>query len=121
MRPVLQIVALLLGGAITLACPPSAAAETVDPKLLRYGEHLSQECTSCHRRDGVDNGIPSILGMKVADFVETMGYDQSGARPNQAMVSVASSLGAEQVKALAAYFASLPPPPKRASGTAAQR
>lgn len=85
----------------------SARADTA--KLVRYGEHLSQECTACHRRDGVDNGIPSILGMKAEDFVETIKYYQTGARDNPAMVSVAKSLDDDQVKALAAFFETLTP------------
>ena len=91
-----------------------ATAQATDAKRLRLGEHLAQECTSCHRRDGTDNGIPSILGMKVEAFVETMTYYQSGARENPAMVSVAKSLDEDQIQALAAYFATLPPPPKAA-------
>ena len=85
-----------------------ARAQSVDPKVLRYGEHLSQECSSCHRRDGMDNGIPSILGMKADEFIETIKYYQAGARTNAAMVSVAQSLDDEQIKALAAFYASLP-------------
>ena len=92
-----------------------AAAQTADgARLLRYGEHLSQECTSCHRRDGADTGIPPLPGMTVEDFVATMGFYQSGARDNAAMVSVAKSLDEAQIKALAAYFATLPKPAKRA-------
>ena len=93
----------------------TAAAQTGDAKLIRYGEHLSQECTSCHRRDGVDNGIPSIFGLKTSEFSELMGYYQSGARPNPAMVSVAKSLDDGQIMALAAYFATLPKPPKKSA------
>lgn len=97
--------------ALTLACATmanGAAAQSPDQKRLRYGEHLSQECSTCHRRDGVDNGIPSILGMKVDDFVETFRFYQAGTRTNPAMVSVAQSLDDEQVQALAAFYASLP-------------
>lgn len=99
------VMALAIAGLAT-----AARADTA--KLVRYGEHLSQECTACHRRDGVDNGIPSILGMKADDFVETIKYYQTGARDNPAMVSVAKSLDDDQVKALAAYFETLTPPGK---------
>jgi cytochrome c553 len=91
----------------------AARAQDADGKLVRYGEHLSRECTACHRRDGVDNGIPSILGMKAGEFTELMQFYQTGARENPAMVSVAQSLDEDQIKALAAFFATLPPPPKR--------
>lgn len=104
--------AVSIWGAPTLAAADGA-------KLIRYGEHLSQECTTCHRRDGVDNGIPSILGMRVEEFVETLKHYQSGARDNAAMVSVAQSLDEDQMKALAAYFATLTP--AGAAATASQR
>jgi cytochrome c553 len=44
-----------------------------------------------------------------------MKFFQDGLRDNAAMISVAKSLNEEQLLALAAYFASLPPPTKRRS------
>jgi cytochrome c len=87
-----------------------AVARANDPKQISYGRHLSSECTSCHRLDGVDNGIPSIIGMEVGEFVQTMAWYKDGSRPNPAMRSVAGSLDDQQTAALAAYFASLPKP-----------
>jgi len=75
--------------------------------LMDYGEYLAGECTTCHRIDGVDNGIPGIVGWNIETFIETLGFYKSGERPNPAMVSVAISLDDEQVRALATYFASL--------------
>lgn len=88
----------------------NAAADNA--RLLAYGEHLSGECTTCHRRDGTDRGIPSITGWDVEHFVETMKFYKNGFRPNPAMVNVAKSLDDEQMLALATYFNSLPPPAK---------
>ncbi|MEQ1711421.1 MAG: c-type cytochrome [Hyphomicrobium sp.] len=110
----LMLAAALFAGSVS-AFADAARADAA--KLVRYGEHLSQECTACHRRDGVDNGIPSILGMKAEDFEETLKFYKTGARENPAMVSVAQSLDDDQVKALAAYFASLPLPGKAAPAT----
>lgn len=109
------IVAMFAAGGLTAVglLPGPASAQTGDAKLIRYGEHLAQECTSCHRRDGVDNGIPAIVGLKTNEFTELMGYYQTGARPNAAMISVAKSLDEGQITALAAYFATLPKPPKK--------
>jgi cytochrome c553 len=86
-----------------------------DPKLKAYGAHLARECTACHRIDGVDNGIPSIIGWDASRFADTVRFYQLGQRTNAAMVSVAQSLDEEQLKALAAYFSSLPPPGKTPS------
>lgn len=80
-----------------------------DPALMAYGQHLSQECTACHRRDGADKGIPSIVGLEVDYFVATMRFYQTGERTNPAMMSVARSLDDQQLQALAVYFGSLKP------------
>ncbi len=101
-----QLAALM---ALAVVGAPTASA-VADPRLLAYGRHLAQECTTCHRIDGVDNGIPSIIGQDPAHFAETIGFYRSGARPNAAMVSVAQSLDDEQIKALAAFYASLQKP-----------
>ena len=98
-------VALLAATAMLAAASQGAAA---DEKQLAYGRHLSQECTSCHSRDGLDKGIPSITGLDVEYFTSTMRFYQNGSRTNPAMVSVAQSLDDDQLKALAAFFTSLP-------------
>jgi cytochrome c len=90
----------------------AAEAQADEAKRLAYGKHLSGECSSCHRIDGVDNGIPSITGWPGDDFVATMEFYRTGARPNPAMVSVAKSLDEDQIRALAAYYGSLPKPAK---------
>jgi cytochrome c553 len=94
--------------------PGGHASGADDGKLARYGQHLAQECTGCHRIDGVDNGIPSIVGWDDERFVTTLRFYQTGARPNPVMVSVAKSLDDEQVRALAAYYGSLPKPAPKA-------
>lgn len=86
----------------------SAPAPAGEAKRASYGRHLAQECTGCHRIDGVDNGIPSIIGWEAERFVATLKFYQSGARTNPVMVSVAQSLDEEQLRALAAYYGSLP-------------
>lgn len=81
-----------------------------EAKIRNYGRHLAQECTGCHRIDGVDNGIPSILGWEADLFAKTLEFYRTGGRTNPVMVSVAQSLDQDQVRALAAYYASLPKP-----------
>ena len=89
------------------------AAATDEAKLRSYGRHLAQECSGCHRPDGIDNGIPSIVGWDTERFVATLMFYKSGARTNPVMVSVAGSLDDEQLSALAAYYGSLPKPTGR--------
>jgi cytochrome c553 len=81
-----------------------------DPKVMRYGRHLAQECTACHRDDGTDNGIPSIVGWNAQHFARTLEFYRTGERTNAVMVSVVKSLDETQVRALATYYASLPKP-----------
>ncbi len=102
--------ALAFGAAIIATTNFGALAQPA-PDKLAYGKHLSQECTTCHRRDGTDGGIPSIIGLKEDYFVATMKFYQTGARTNQTMNSVAQALNEEQLQALAAYFATLKPEP----------
>lgn len=92
------------------------AADTAvaDEQLLAYGKHLSQECMTCHRRDGGGRNIPTIFGLEVDYFVTTMKFYQTGARDNPAMVSVAQALNEEQLKALGVYLGTLKPAPKAA-------
>ncbi len=97
-----------------------AAAETDQQKLLRYGEQLAQKCVTCHRRDGKDDGIPSILALNEEEFLTALSLYKTGRRRNKVMVSVAASLDDTQMRALAVYLASLsktasnggPNPPK---------
>ena len=86
-----------------------------DAKLVSYGRHLSGECSACHRADGSNSSIPSITGWDPETFAATLNLYRSGTRQNPTMASVAQSLDDQQIKALAAFFASLP------KSTAAQK
>jgi len=98
-----------------IALPLAGQGAPDEAKLKAYGRHLSQECTVCHRIDGIDNGIPSIIGWQANVFIDTVKFYQAGKRTNPVMVSVAGSLNDEQLTALAKYFASLPKPAPKAS------
>jgi cytochrome c len=111
MRAGLSVAAVAAGIAILAASSSVRAAD--DPKVLAYGKHLAGECTSCHRIDGTDNGIPSIIGWDRSEFTSTMAFYRDGQRKNPAMQSVAQSLDDEQVAALAAYFGSIEKPKRR--------
>jgi cytochrome c553 len=104
-------------GIATVAAISTAFGSAVadEAKLKAYGRHLAQECTSCHRVDGVNNGIPSIVGWPTDTFIATIKFYREGSRSNPVMVSVASSLSDHQLDALAAFFASLPKPAPRNS------
>ena len=69
-----------------------------------YGEYLSSECTTCHLRDGSDQGIPSITRWPVEDFVVAMHAYKRKLRPHPVMQMMAGRLDDEEIAALAAYF-----------------
>ena len=87
-----------------MSLPASAAADD----LIEYGKPLSGECTTCHR-NGANERIPPIFGWPTDAFIAVMESYKKGERDNKAMVSVATSLDSEQIKALAAYFATIKP------------
>lgn len=89
----------------------TAAEYDLDPRLLaiagdpEYGAYLASECTTCHRADGTDEGIPSITGWPVDDFVITLQAYKRGKRSHQAMQTIARRLSDEEIASLAAHFA----------------
>lgn len=72
-----------------------------------YGEYLSSECTTCHQRDGSDQGIPSITLWPEEDFVLAMHAYKQKLRPHPVMQMMAGRLSDEEIAALAAYFGAL--------------
>lgn len=69
-----------------------------------YGEYLSGECTTCHKSDGADDGIPSITGWPSEDFVTAMHAYKVKHRPHPVMQMMASRLSDEEIASLAVYF-----------------
>lgn len=69
-------------------------------------------CQSCHGAGGISvtPGIPSLAGQPEAFLEYQLVFFRSGARKDAIMAPVAASLGDDEVRSLAAYFAALPPP-----------
>lgn len=73
------------------------------------GQHLSQECVTCHRSTGpAVGGVPQIFGWPEEQFVAVMNAYKDKERDNPVMQTIAGRLGADDVAALAAYFGSIP-------------
>ena len=91
---------------------PTATPEEygLDPQILaiegdpEYGAYLAGECTTCHRTDGTDEGIPSITGWPLDDFVIALHAYKGGKRVHPVMQMVAGRLSDEEIAALAAHF-----------------
>lgn len=95
--------ALALAG--SFAVQSSAAA--ADAAL---GEYLAAECASCHQASGrQQGGIPAITGLPADQFVALMEAYRRGQRDNATMRTITAALTAEEIAALAAYYAGLKP------------
>ncbi len=91
----------VLSFALLLAMPQSALAD----ELFEYGEYLSSQCSTCHRLDAFEGGIPPLGHLPKDYFIIAMREYKSGRRDNPAMVSVANALTDEEITALAIYYA----------------
>ena len=111
MRPqIVTWVMLLLvgpGSVIGVSLADNSVTENGD---IEYGRYLSAECVTCHQVSGLDEGIPSITGWKQDAFIKVLEAYQKRELPNPIMRNVAANLDSEQIEALAAFFATLPPP-----------
>ncbi len=110
--------ALLATAAFTEDYTPEELAEIateagVDPAVLmvtgdvEYGEYLSGECTGCHQVSGNNDGIPSIIQWDAVYFMLAMHEYKIKTREHPVMEMIAGRLDAEEIAALAAYFAQL--------------
>jgi cytochrome c len=81
--------------------PPEILAMEGDRE---YGAYLSSECTTCHQKDGSDQGIPSITFWPEEDFVLALHAYKQQIRPHPVMQMIAGRLSDEEIAALAAYF-----------------
>lgn len=75
-----------------------------------FGEYLSSECTACHRRDGENRGIPSIIGWPPDQFIAALKAYRDKERPNAIMQTIASRLTDDEMAALAAFYRELKTP-----------
>lgn len=95
----LSSVAAIVAGAILLATYHSATAGPDD------GAQLAALCASCHRLDGRDQGIPTIIGRDEQDLVRTMRAYKSGEREGHIMRAVGLSLSDAEIATVAHYLA----------------
>jgi sulfide dehydrogenase cytochrome subunit len=75
------------------------------------GAQLAATCAACHRLDGRDKGIPSIIGMDEGKLAGALQVFKSGER--SIMRTVALSLSSEEIATVAHYLAALRKEPER--------
>ena len=95
------IAASIVAGSFIFLADRSQAA---DPYA---GAQLAAMCASCHRLDGGNGGIPTILGMSPEMLTRAMFAYKSRERPSHIMRAVALSLNDEEIATVARYLAEL--------------
>jgi cytochrome c553 len=98
------------------ARPAGAASGVPVDTLVRHGDpgRLLTACASCHgaRGEGGASSQPALAGQNPAYLVRTLLDYKSGKRANdpaRSMRHFAARLSRQEIDALAAYYASLPP------------
>ena len=89
---------------VLLAGMAEAPAHAAD---VAYGEYLSGECFSCHRKDGTEKGIPAIIGWPPDQLVAVFWSYKEKVRDNVTMQTIAARFTKEDMEAMAAYLATL--------------
>jgi cytochrome c553 len=96
--------------AFLLLAPAAASAADSDT-----GKAKAEPCAACHGQQGVSEmeNIPSLAGQPDQFLQWQLVYFRMGIRKNEIMEPIAAALGDDDVRSLAAYLASLPPPAPR--------
>ena len=110
-----QLITWLATGPVALDAEALAAAvREPNPEVkailqitadAQYGEYLAGKCLTCHLSPGASSSIPPITGLPADYFVNALLEYQQGTRPNPTMRTMSDLLGAEELAALASYFA----------------
>jgi cytochrome c553 len=95
-----QIIALSIVASVIVSFAERSFAADND-----QGAQLAATCAACHRLDGRDRGIPSIVGLSEEQFVTVMKAFKSGERSGPIMQTMARSFSNEEIATLARYFA----------------
>lgn len=82
------------------------AAQAADPE---NGQKLARKCSVCHGKTGMakDPEVPNLAGQSSFYIEKTLKDFQSGAREDRRMSLLVKSLSDEEIKDLAAWYASI--------------
>jgi len=92
--------------AISIAAGSFVLADCSQAADRDSGAQLAAMCASCHRLDGGEVGIPTVLGMSPEMLTRAMLAYRS-LRPSHIMRAVALSLSDEEIATVARYLAAL--------------
>jgi sulfide dehydrogenase cytochrome subunit len=86
------------------------SAQKADAKLVKLGQAATKKCATCHGDTGVseDKETPNLNGQWAGYLeLEALKYrDDAVAMPNKQMRNAAKKLSDEEIKAVAAFYAS---------------
>lgn len=95
----------------------TANVEPSDPEIapdilaiegnVEYGQYLSSTCVTCHQASGDSSGIPPIINWPANAFVTVLHAYKNKDRDNVVMQQITSTLGNDEIAALAAYYESI--------------
>jgi cytochrome c553 len=93
---------LLLGALLLAAAAGAAPAQRPD---------FLKGCIPCHGLDGIgrDAEIPNLAGQNEVYLANQLRAFKKGRRPHKEMLYMSRKMTDEDMRALAAYYASLPP------------
>jgi cytochrome c553 len=94
-----SLVLAIAASLIVFATPAHAAAAN------DQGGQIAAVCASCHRLDGGDRFIPSIVGLGEDRLTRAMLAYRLGERPSHIMQAIALSLSDEEIAAVARFLA----------------
>ena len=94
-----SLVLAIAASPILLAASAGAAAAN------DQGGQIAAVCASCHRLDGGDRSIPSIIGLGEDRLTRAMLAYRSGERSSHIMRAIALSLSDEEIAAVARFLA----------------
>ncbi|GAA5218576.1 cytochrome c [Corallincola platygyrae] len=84
----------------------TSAAQADD---IAEGKAKAQSCAACHGKEGISSipMYPNLAGQKQMYFEMQMKAFRDGSRPNPIMANFAKPLTDEDIRQIAAYYASL--------------
>ena len=93
-----------------------ASALAQDPKQdVNAARQLAATCANCHGTEGraVGTAMPALAGMQAKTLLERLTDYRSGRLGGTVMPQIAKGYTEEQLRLIAAYFASQPPVTRR--------
>jgi sulfide dehydrogenase cytochrome subunit len=90
---------------LAIAASPILLAASARAAANDQGGQLAAVCASCHRLDGGEKGIPSIIGLGEDRLTRAMLAYRSGERSSHIMRAIALSLSDEEIATVARFLA----------------